>query len=167
MAADRSPEHRWVMAGWSGVILALWLLAGCAAQPATTASDRPAAPPLAAGAARLWFLRQPDPTSGNIYASSPMIFVDRKPFAQISQGTYFFHDFAPGRYRLSVQAFGTPVGQHAVLHLDAGTETYVQVLATADWELGNVVGNWSFAILPMSPVVARQYLPILTDLGQR
>ncbi len=116
--------------------------------------------------ARVWFLRQPDPPSGTVYSAQPMIFVNRAPFVQISQGTLFFHDFAPGRYRLSVQAFGTPVGQHAVLHLDAGTQTYVQVLAVADWELG-AVGIWSFAILPMSPQVAQQYVPILNDLGQR
>jgi hypothetical protein len=125
------------------------------------------APPLAAGMARVWFLRQPDPPGGNIYAASPMIFLDRKPLAEIPQGALFFHDFAPGRYRLSVQAFGTPVGQHTVLHLEAGTETYVQVLAVADWELGNVVGNWSFAVLPMSAEVAKQYVPIVNDLGQR
>jgi hypothetical protein len=117
--------------------------------------------------ARVWFLRQPDPPSGVVYSGSPMIFVNRAPFVPISQGQLFFHDFSPGRYRLSVQAFGTPVGQHTVLHLEAGTETYLQVEAIADWELGNAVGTWSFVILPMSPAVAKQYVPILNDLGQR
>jgi hypothetical protein len=165
MRADRSATYRSAPSAWLGGVLAALLLAGCAAQPTATAPTT-TAPPLAAGVARVWFLRQPDPPGGNIYAASPMIFVDRQPFAQISQGQLFFHDFAPGRYRLSVQAFGTPVGQHAVLHLEAGTETYVQVLAIADWELG-AVGTWSFAVLPMSPQVAQQYLPILHDLGQR
>jgi hypothetical protein len=96
-----------------------------------------------------------------------MVFVDRAPLAQISQGTAFFHDFSPGRYRLSAQAYGTPVGQHAVLHLEAGTETYVQVLATANWKLGAPEGGWSFAVLPMSPQIAKQYLPIVNDLGPR
>jgi hypothetical protein len=148
------------------------LLAGCAAPPAATAPTTAAAPTtpapaLAPGMARVWFLRQPDPPSGVVYAAAPMIFVNRAPFVQISQGTAFFHDFSPGRYRLSAQAFGTPVGQHAVLHLEPGTETYVQVLATANWELGAATGGWSFAVLPMSPQVARQYLPIVNDLGQR
>jgi hypothetical protein len=124
------------------------------------------APPLAAGMARVWFLRQPDPPGGNIYSAQPEVFVDRAPLAPIAHGTVFFHDFAPGRYRLSVQAFGTPIGQHSVLHLDPGTQTYVQVLATANWELGTA-GGWSFAILPMAPQVAAQYMPILNDLGQR
>jgi hypothetical protein len=171
MGADRSLVYRSTVSAWLGAVLAALLLAGCAAPPAATApaAKAPAtpAPPLAAGMARVWFLRQPDPPSGIIYAASPMVFVDRAPLAQISQGTAFFHDFSPGRYRLSAQAFGTPVGQHAVLHLEPGTETYVQVLATANWKLGAPEGGWSFAVLPMSPAVAKQYLPIVNDLGQR
>ena len=165
MDADRSPAYRSAVSAWLGAVLAALLLAGCAAPPTATAATT--APPLAAGMARVWFLRQPDPPSGIVYAASPMIFIDRAPFVEISQGTAFFHDFSPGRYRLSAQAFGTPVGQHAVLHLEAGTETYVQVHATANWELGAPEGGWSFAILPMAPEVAKQYLPILSDVGQR
>ena len=161
MDADRSPAYSAVSA-WLGAALAALLLAGCAAPSPATAPTT-----AAAGMARVWFLRQPDPPSGIVYAASPMIFIDRAPFVEISQGTAFFHDFSPGRYRLSAQAFGTPVGQHAVLHLEPGTETYVQVLATANWELGAVTGGWSFAVLPMSPEVAKQYLPIVNDLGQR
>jgi hypothetical protein len=36
---------------------------------------RSTAPPLAAGMARVWFLRQPDPPSGVIYPAKPMIFI--------------------------------------------------------------------------------------------
>lgn len=134
--------------------------------PAPTAQQA-AAPPLKPGTARVWFLRQPDPTGGNIYAAVPYVLVDRAPLAQIPQGAIFFHDFSPGRYRLSAQAFGTPASQHDILHLDPGTETYVQIEAVANWELGSPVGGYSFAVLPMSPAVAKQYLPILNDLGER
>jgi hypothetical protein len=119
------------------------------------------------GMARVWFVRQADPPGGNIYAAAPLVSVDRAPLAQIPQGTVFFHDFPPGRYRLSAQAFGTPASQHDILHLDPGTENYVQVEAVANWELGSPVGGYSFAVLPMSPEIARQYLPTLTNLGQR
>jgi hypothetical protein len=145
------------------------LLVGCAMPPAPTAqpaSTTPAAaPPMKAGTARVWFLRQPDPTGGNIYAAAPYVLIDRAPLAQIPQGAVFFHDFAPGRYRLSAQAFGTPASQHDILHLDPGTETYVQIEAVANWELGSPVGGYSFAVLPMPPNVAKAYLPSLADLG--
>jgi hypothetical protein len=148
---------------WIGAFLALVLLAGCTAPAATTVTT----PPLPPGSARVWFLRQSDPTAGNIYAAAPLIYIDRKPFTQIQQGTAFFHDFAPGRYRLSAQAFGTYSDQHDILHLDAGSEVYVQIIAVGNWELGSPVGGYSFAVLPMAPDLARQYLPTLTDLGQR
>ena len=93
-------------------------------------------PPLASDMARVWFLRQADPAGGNIYASSPVVYVDRKPLTQSAQGTAFFHDFAPGRYRLSAQAFGTYSDQHDIVHLEAGTQTYVQIIPVANWELG-------------------------------
>ncbi|MBV8119183.1 MAG: hypothetical protein JO081_04495 [Alphaproteobacteria bacterium] len=150
---------------WLGALL-IALIAGCAPQPAAISAAAPA-PSLAPDMARVWFLRQADPVPGNIYAAAPVIYVDRAPLVPIQQGTAFFHDFAPGRYRLSAQAFGTYSGQHDILHLDPGTETYVQVIAVANWELGSPVGGWSFAVLPMTPIVAKQYLPILADLGQR
>jgi len=146
-----------------GILIAL-LLAGCAPE-----TPRATTPPLAPGLARVWFLRQSDPTGGNIYASQPIVYVDRTPLVTIQQGTAFFRDFSPGRYRLSAQAVGgaTYAGQHDILHLDPGTETYVQVIAVGNWELGSPVGGYSFAVLPMSPNLAKQYLETLTDLGQR
>lgn len=149
-----------------GAFLALVVLAGCAAPPAATTV---AAPPLAPGMARVWFLRQADPTGGNVYASQPIVYIDRTPLVTIQQGTAFFHDFAPGRYRLSAQAVGgaTYAGQHDILHLEPGMETYVQIIAVGNWELGSPVGGYSFAVLPMAPDIARQYLLTMTDLGQR
>jgi hypothetical protein len=159
--ADRAAMPRWV-----GASLTAMLLASCAPQPTTTTSTSPA-PSLAPGMARVWFLRQADPPGGNNYAAVPLVYVDRAALSQIAQGTVFYHDFAPGRYRLSAQAFGTYSGQHDILHLDPGEETYVQVLGVANWELGSTVGGWSFAVLPMSPEVAKQYLPTIADLGVR
>ena len=90
----------------------LLLLAGCAAQPTGSASTGSAslasAPALQPGMARLWVLRQPSAPEGNIAAADPMVYANRAPLAQSAQGTVFFHDFQPGTYRLTVQAYGTP-----------------------------------------------------------
>ena len=43
------------------------------------------------------------------------------PLAQSPQGTVFFHDFQPGTYRLTVQAYGTPANLVNTLQLAAGT----------------------------------------------
>jgi len=154
----------------TAAVLAALTLAGCGSHlgppPGATETAVPP-PPAAPDIARVWFLRQADPPAGNIYASSPIVYVDRKPLTQSPQGTAFFHDFAPGRYRLSAQAFGTYSDQHDIEHLDAGSQTYVQIIPVANWELGSPVGGWSFAVLPMNPQVAQAYLPTLADLGQR
>jgi hypothetical protein len=149
-----------------GLVLVGLALAGCAAPPAATSPGAPAAP-LAPGMARVWFLRQEDPPNGVAYAALPMVYVDRRPLVQIAQGTLFFHDFPPGRYRLSAQPFGLYSGQHDILHLEPGTETYVQVLGIANWELGSSVGGWSFAVLPMTPAAAKRDLPGVTYIGPR
>jgi hypothetical protein len=150
---------------FAGALLFVALLDNCA--PPSVATAPSPAPPPAPGMARVWFLRQADPAAGNIYAAAPLIYIDRKPFVQISQGTAFYHDFPPGRYRLSAQAFGTYSDQHDILHLNPGDVVYVQVMAVGNWELGSPVGGYSFAVLPMAPAVATSYLPTMTDLGAR
>ena len=117
---------------WFG--LGLLVLAGCAAQPTGTASQAPI-PVLQPGMARVWVLRQPSAPSGNVAAADPMVYANGAPLAQSAQGTVFFHDFQPGTYRFTVQAYGTPANLVDTLQLAPGTQAYVQVQAGA--QLGN------------------------------
>lgn len=153
-----------VMPAWALILLAL--LTGCAAEPGQTASQQPA-PAIAPGMARVWVLRQADPPQGNIEAARPMIYANGAAIAESREGTVFFHDFPPGSYRFAVQAFGTPARQSDTVQLAPGMQSYLQVQAEPNWEQGSSVGGWSFAVLTMSPDVARQYLPSLINLGQR
>ena len=146
------------------MILGLTALAGCANPAAPTATQ---APPLTTGMARLWVLRQSDPPGGNNFASRPMVFANGAPIGESTQGTAFFHDFPPGSYRLTVQAFGTPAKDSDTVQLSPGMQSYVQVQAVPNWEQGSTVGGFSFAVLTMSPEIAQQYLPTLTVVGQR
>jgi hypothetical protein len=52
------------------------------------------------------------------------------------------------------------------LQLAPGTESYVQVQAVPNWEIGSA-GGASFTVLSMSPQEAQSYLPTMTNLGQR
>jgi len=96
-----------------------------------------------------------------------MISANGAALADSKEGTAFFHDFPPGAYKFKVQAYGTPAGESDRLQLAAGTQTYLQVQAVPNWEQGSTAGGWSFALLPMSPQTAQQYLPTMTYLGQR
>jgi hypothetical protein len=149
------------------LVAALLLLAGCATSPGSSAPPLAQTPTLAPGMARVWFLRQANPPAGAIEAATPMVFANGVPVAESRQGTAYFHDFPPGTYRLTVQAFGTPAGRADTLQLAPGMQAYVQIQAVPNWEQGSSVGGFSFAVLTMSPMEAQQYLPTMTYLGQR
>jgi hypothetical protein len=53
------------------------------------------------------------------------------------------------------------------LQLAAGTHSYMQVPWEANWEANRTGGGSSFTVLTSSPELAQQYLPTLTNLGQR
>ena len=156
-----------VSAATSLVVLGLLTLGGCV-NPSAPGGSAAQAPPLAPGMARVWVLRQAaDPSQGNIEAADPVVFANGAPIAGSKQGTVFFHDFAPGTYKLTVQAFGTPAKESDTVQLAAGMQSYVQIEAVPNWEEGSRVGGWSFAVLTVSPETAREYLPTMAYLGQR
>ena len=146
--------------------LCLLVLGSCAPQ-STVATAQSQIPPVGLGVARVWFFRQADPPGGSVYASDPIIYANGAPVSGIAQGTAFFHDFQPGKYRFTVQPFGTPTNEHDTLHLAPGMQVYVQVQWEPAWEANRVGGGSSFTVLTASPEVGQQYLPTLTNLGQR
>ena len=156
-------KYRFLSPMWLG--LGLLVIAGCTAQPGGTAPQALVAP-LQPDMARVWVLRQPSAPGGNVAGSDPMVYANGAPVAQSAQGTVFFHDFQPGTYRFTVQAYGTPTNVVDSLQLAPGTESYVQVQAVPNWEIGSA-GGASFTVLSMSPQEAQSYLPTMTNLGQR
>jgi hypothetical protein len=142
------------------------VLAGCAAQPTTTALQTPV-PALQPSMARVWVLRQGNAPGGNVAAADPMLYANGAPVARSAQGTVYFHDFQPGTYRFTVQPYGTPANLVDTLQLAPGTQAYVQVQAVPNWEAGASGGGASFAVLTMSPEDAKPYIQTMTYLGQR
>src|SRR5271169_6727424 len=153
--------------GWARLgALGLLTLIGCAPQPIVATSQAQPAP-VEPGAARVWFFRQADPPGGNVYAADPIVYANGAPVSGIAQGTAFFRDFQPGKHRFTVQPFGTPTNQHDTLELASGTQAYVQIQWEPNWEAGHTGGGSSFTVLTASSEVGQQYLPTLTNLGQR
>jgi hypothetical protein len=157
-------NHRPTAVLWFG--LGLLALVGCAPQSQQLAS-KAQDPPLQSGMGRVWFFRQADPTGGNVYAGDPIIYANGAAVAGIPQGTAFFHDFTPGKYRFTVQPFGTPTREHDTVELLSGQQAYLQVQWEPAWEANRVGGGSSFTVLSFSPEVAQQYIPALNNLGQR
>jgi hypothetical protein len=157
-------RYRLMAPMWFG--LCLLALAACAPRPTATTS-RAQVPPIEPGMARVWFWRQADPPGGNVEAATPVISANDAPIGEIKEGTAFFHNFPPGRYKFKVQPYGTPTGERDTLQLAPGTQTYLQVEWVPNWQTGSTAGGSSFTVLTTSPEVAQQYLPALTYLGQR
>jgi hypothetical protein len=158
MHRDRLTASKWLSVGLLAVV-------GCTpqSQVATTQAQAPALEP---GMARVWFFRQADPTGGNVFGSDPIIYANGTPVGGSKQGTVFFHNFPPGKYRFTVQPFGTPTREHDTVELVSGEQAYVQVQWEPAWETNRVGGGSSFTVLTSSPEVAQQYIPTLTNLGQ-
>lgn len=146
--------------------LCIFALAGCTPAQPTSVAPQTQSPPAGQGMARVWFFRQMDPTAGNVYAGSPIVYANGAPIGDMPQGTVFFRDFAPGKYRFTVQPYGTPTPQHDTLQLAPGQQAYVQVQWEPNWETGHTGGS-SFTVETSSPDVAQQYIPTLTNLGSR
>jgi hypothetical protein len=58
------------------------------------------APPIPTGQSRVWFLRQLLP--GSIF-TPPTVYVNGAPIARSDQGTVFYRDFTPGKYKFTVE----------------------------------------------------------------
>ncbi|MGH7064070.1 MAG: hypothetical protein ACREET_08320 [Stellaceae bacterium] len=157
-------RSRRTMAKGCGLAIAVLVLAGCAAPAPQTASPTPA---ITSGMARLWVLRQASPPGGNVDAADPVVYANSVPLAPAKEGTAYFHDFVPGTYRLTVQAYGTPTGRGDTVQLAPGMQSYVQVMGVPNWQVGSSAGGGSFQVLAMEPQTAQQYLPTVADLGQR
>ncbi len=96
-----------------------------------------------------------------------MVFVNGAPLAQSTVFTVYYHDFPPGTYRFTVQPYGTPANLVDTVALAPGTQTYLQVQAVPNWEMGSTVGYGSFAVMTMSERDAVPYMPTMRYLGER
>jgi hypothetical protein len=155
----------------SRITVLIWLgwlwLAGCAAQPAPQNNALSSAPPLPPGMARMWMLRQVDIAHQNFSAADPAVFIDNIDLGHIAQGTVFYHDVAPGTYRLRVQPYGEPTHHVDTVQVSGGMTAFLQVLEVANWEQGSSASGASFGVLTMAPQDAEATIPTLNFTGPR
>ena len=95
-----------------------------------------------------------------------MVFVNGARLAQSTVSTVYYHDLQPGTYRFTVQSFGTPANLVDTISLAPGTQTYLQVQAVPNWEMGTG-GGGGFAVMTMSPEEALPNFIAMRYLGER
>jgi hypothetical protein len=133
----------------------LVVLAGCAGAPAAPV----VASPVAAGAARIWFYRDYEP-SVSLNLANVALNGASAGYVQ-PDGSPLYRDVSPGHYRITVESPGTDVNQSKDVDLAAGQEAFVKILALSSWESGGEQTTYqrdTFYVSLVSSQVARAEL---------
>jgi len=155
---------------FKAILLGLAILVGSLSAAVAVPYGLPSAP--SPGTARVWFLRTDQPNGRNtLYGAVPEIYANGTPVGSIPHSSRFYHDFAPGTYRFTVQSYGLPNDEADTVQLAPGSVSYVWVEEAPPWQFGYAMGGGSnrrsFFVYNMSPQLAQAYFPATTDLGQR
>jgi hypothetical protein len=156
---------------FEAILLGLAILVGSLSVATAAVPYAPLSAP-SAGTARVWFLRADQPNGRNtLYGAVPEIYANGTPVGSIPHSSRFYHDFAPGTYRFTVQSYGLPNDEADTVRLAPGSVSYVWVEEAPPWQFGYAMGGGSnrrsFFVYNISPQLAQAYFPAMTDLGQR
>ena len=131
--------------------------------PAVAQTAQLAPPP--AGLARVWFLRQYEPSES---LWTPMIFVNGAPMTPSQPGTIFYRDFTPGTYTFTVDSCGADVNQFPTVQLAPGAQYEYEVQSLESFRPPDCPrGTGIFYVRPVQPRFLQLYLPQLAYLGAR
>lgn len=135
--------------------------------PAALAQTAPAvqlAPP-PPGLARVWFLRQFEPSES---LWTPMMYVNGVPMTPSQPGTIFYRDFAPGIYTFTVDSCGSDTNQFPTVQLTPGARYEFEVQSLQNFRPPDCPrGSGVFYVRPVQPRFLQMYLPQLAYLGAR
>jgi hypothetical protein len=112
---------------WAGALLCAAAFLAATMLP-RAGFGRSADPP--AGEARIWIYRTFDPS---VTMQTPYVRINGAIVGVARLGTAFYHDVAPGNYRITVDSRGSAPGQFAGVALAAGRTVYVKVDADNWW----------------------------------
>ena len=143
----------WPLRAAGCVLLAV--LAGCAGAPVAPATSAA----MAAGAARIWFYRDYEPSVSLNIANVGLNGVTAASVDAF--GSALYRDVPPGRYHVTVESFGTDVNQAKDVDLMPGQEAFVKVLAAGGWESDGERNSFkrdTFYVSLVPPQVARAEL---------
>ncbi|HEX3861034.1 MAG TPA: hypothetical protein VHY35_05025 [Stellaceae bacterium] len=155
MQSDFS-SRSWFLRGVAGAVL---LLPAACAQPSAVSTAAAAATPVPAGAARIWFYREYEPSVSLNYAN---VALNGAQVATVApDGSAFHRDVAPGHYHVSVDSVGQDVNQAKDIDLAPGQEAFVKILALRGWDSGGDTTQFdrdTFYVSVVPPQVARAEL---------
>ena len=143
--------------------LLLMALTGCTSGPRMSAVQSQI-PPVPAGMARVWILRQYRPMESQ---NMPLISVNGVPFARSEHASVFYHDFLPGTYHFTVESYGWDYSQDTTLQLGAGMQPFLEIQTEREFISGDQTRRDIFYVRPRPLYWASKYFPTITYLGAR
>jgi hypothetical protein len=161
-----SKRFRAVFAGTmlAGILGLTTLVAGIVAPSVATAQPAAQLPPPPPGVARVWFVRQFEPSES---LATPMIYVNGAPLTASIPGTIFYRDLVPGTYNFSVDTCGTDVNQFATMQLGPGSRAELEIQSLKSFTPPDCPVKETFYVRPIQPRFLQLYLPQLANLGAR
>jgi hypothetical protein len=149
-------SRSWLQRAAGGALLLL--LAGCV-QPVVGPAAPAASAAISAGAARIWFYREYEPSVSRNLAE---VALNGKVAGYVQpDGSAFYRDVPPGRYHVTVASGGRDTNQDKEIDLPPGQEAFVKVLGSNAWESGgdtDVYSRDTFYVSLVPPQVARAEL---------
>jgi hypothetical protein len=139
-------------------------LVGCASEP-TVAAAEAQIPPVPAGLARVWVLRQFEPGLGVQW--SPMTYVNNSPLASAYAGTAVYRDVTPGTYIFTVDSCTPDFNQAQTLQLTAGMRADLEVQVLSDFASWGCFDPNTFYIRQIPPEWAKFYFGQVRYVGSR
>jgi hypothetical protein len=124
MAADRSLWPRL----WRNLVAGLVLTAAGCAGPRQAPV---ATPPVPVGQARIWFYREWLPSESLNLAN---IDVNGSYFGSVANGSAFYRDVPPGRYRIAPVSYNRDFNQDKDVDVAPGQQLYVKILSLQNWD---------------------------------
>ena len=161
MSADR--RRKWLDGIVAPAVLCTLFSAVTAPNPVAAQAVITQLSPPPAGMARIWFLRQYEPSES---LSTPWIYVNGAALTTSQPGTIFYRDLAPGTYTFSVESCGTDVNQEQTLQLAPDSQAELEVQSLKSFTPPDCPKRSStFYIRPVAPRFLQFYLPQLAYLG--
>jgi hypothetical protein len=125
-------------------------LVGCGT---TTRSAAIGPPPMAAGAARIYFYRENDYYAALVWT---VVSLNHQKTGALGPGTAFYRDVAPGTYLISASSDHPYPEQARTVALAAGSTTFARVSAPALWGRSELIWQGdTFVVQIIDPAVGR------------
>jgi hypothetical protein len=139
-------------------------LSGCVSEPTVTAAQAQI-PPVPAGSARVWVVRQFEPGLGVQW--SPMTYINGAPLASSYAGTAFYRDLPPGTYTFTVESCTTDFSQSQTLGLTSGMRADLEVQVLSSIPAWGCYDPNTFYIRLIPPERAQFYFSQVRYVGPR